>query len=260
MLHVIAIGIDTYADPQIRGLSYAAGDALAVASLFERRTRPEECRVLVRTNEEATRDTIMDLVGRELMEAAEPEDNVLIYFACHGCPEMTTRLDRVRSYLVTADTRHDRIYATGIDLERDVSGWCERLDCQLTVIIFDTCFSGAAGGRTFLGPGMTARPGLRDGEVDLRPSLRDLRLGRGKVLLSACDDDQVAFESPELGHGVFTYHLLQQLNGTPTEQAPTIGIGALYERLLQAVEVASDGRQSPTIKGAWKGAALPILR
>ena len=201
------------------------------------------------------REEVQTAIGEDLSRAVGPDDVVLLYFACHGSPEMRASKDERSLYLILHDTQYQRIYATGIDMEVDVMRWMDRLgDAKLVVLFIDACFSGRAGGRTFKGPLATKAYRSEPRKV----SLKDLALGSGRLIITAADEDQVALEDPRLGHGVFTYHLLRALQPTSAE-ATTIRIGALYEAVATAVAQATEGRQVPILNGQSRMAALPAL-
>ncbi|WP_428265674.1 caspase family protein [Haliangium sp.] len=256
MLHVVVIGIDRYADPKIRNLTYATSDAQAVGALFAGRIVADQRRVTTLVDEHATRANIMHAIGEDVARAAGPEDVVIIYFAGHGSPERSAPSDDDSLYLIAHDTTYERIYSTGIDMEREVTRWLHRLRARLVVMFLDACFSGRAGGRTFGGPTHLAyRDRFRDDEPI---SIKDLELGLGRVIVAAADDDEVALESASLGHGFFTYHLLEVLRRPPAP-AGHIGVATLYDAVAAAVREATESRQHPICNGQNRGAALPLL-
>lgn len=262
MLHAVVVGVDQYRDPIIAGLSCAAADARALAALLEDRIEPSERKVRLLLDEEATRQNIMAAIGDDMPREVEKDDIVLIYFAGHGSPERRSPKDRRSRYLIPHDTEHGRIHTTGIDMERDVAGWLERLsDATLVVIFLDACFSGAAGGRSFMGPLLAATPSLRGyrGDDPAPISIRKLNLGRGRVIFAASDDNQLAHEDPALRHGIFTHHLLQALK-RPRGEANTVSVAELYDEVEQAVRQATTGSQEPVVSiFGGKHARLPCL-
>jgi uncharacterized caspase-like protein len=261
MLRAVLVGIDAYRDPFIPRLSHARTDATALARLLEQRIQPEERSVRLLVDEEATKRNIEVAINEELHRAVEPGDVVLLYFACHGSPERRAAKDRRSRHLIAHDTEYGRIYATGIDMERDLSEWFERLaEAKLIVIFLDACFSGAAGGRTFMGPVLKANPKI-DGTLSEPQliSLKALDLGRGRVLLCACDDDQLAREDPALGHGIFTHHLLQGLL-RDRGAARTVDLVELYQEVADGVSSSTNNKQQPviTVLKGWRP-RLPYL-
>lgn len=261
MLRAVIVGIDVYRDALITPLAHARSDAMALARLLETRIRADELSVRLLLDEDATKRNIEVAINEELHRAVNPGDVVLLYFAGHGSPERRAAKDKRSRHLIAHDTEYGRIYATGIDMERDVPEWFDRLaDAKLVVVLLDACFSGAAGGRTFLGPMLKANPKVEGtlSEPQLI-SIKDLDLGRGRVLLCACDDDQLAREDPALGHGVFTHALLQGLQRTRASAA-TVDVAELYQEVATDVSSATNNKQQPviTVIRGWKP-RLPYL-
>ena len=200
MLYAVVVGINTYRDPEIGHLRYARADAETFAQLLNDRIDPSQRTVYVVLDREATKRNIMVVIGERLARLAGPEDIVLLYFACHGSPETESSPDQVSRYLVAHDTEFQNVYASGIDMERELPRWYQRIgEPRLVLLFIDACFSGRAGGRTFEGAKLRAiRAGLRS----LEPiSLSKLDLGEGRLMIAACDDHQVAIEDTKLGHG-----------------------------------------------------------
>ena len=255
MLRAVVIGINKYRDPNIGNLSYACADAEEFGRLLSEGIHPAERSVRVLLDAEATKRNVMIAIGEDLPRVSSANDVIVLYFAGHGSPETEASPDEASRYLVAHDTDHENIYATGIDMERELPRWYERIQQPKLVLLFiDACFSGRAGGRTFEGPRLRrARSGTRQAG---RLSLRTLDLGEGRLMMAACDDDQVAREFPSLGHGVFTHCLLQSLR-QQDETKDTISLHALYDDVSEAVRAHTQARQIPILNGRSRGAKLP---
>ncbi len=259
MLYVISIGIDRYSDNRISKLKHACDDAEAFGKLFEEGVHPVERDVQYLLNEDATREAIMTTIGERLPRMAKSaDDSVILFFAGHGSPETDGSPDGTSRYLIAYDTRYDKIFASGIDLERDLQRLYQRISHpRLLVMFIDACFSGRAGGRTFEGPRLKAARGQARGFGPL--TLRDFDLGEGRVMVSACDDDQVARESPEFGHGYFTHALLDALTGEPTDTPSSVSITEIYDTVSAKVRHATGGGQDPVLNGRLRAARLPVI-
>jgi uncharacterized caspase-like protein len=268
-LHAVLVGINRYQDARISALQYAASDAERFYGQLAGSLAAEDLRLRLLIDEQATRKAIVTAIGEHLPRQVGREDVVLLYFAGHGSPETSEAPDRFSRYLIAHDTEYDAIFATGLDLEHDLIRLLERLPARLVVAILDTCFSGRAGGRTFEGPLLrTHRTELR-GPAALVPGLQDLPLGEGRIILAACDDDEVAGEDERLRQGIFTYFLLQALSGpeaSASRSGPgepeerTISLSTLYDRVAMAVVAFTRGRQHPVLNGRLSLARLPLLR
>jgi uncharacterized caspase-like protein len=256
MLRAVVIGIDRYKDKNINRLSYACADAEAVASVLEGRIHPSERAVTVLTNQNATKRNINVAIGEDLARTARSDDIILLYFAGHGSPETEGSPDKVSRYLIPYDTEYSNIFTTGIDMERELPLWFQRMNKPKLITFFiDSCFSGRAGGRTFEGPELLRSRALERGE-SIR--LRELELGEGRLMMAACDDDQVAREDRRLAHGVFTHFLLRTLT-QPNSQTNTITFSNIYDEVSKAVSDYTCGRQIPVLNGRNVLARMPRL-
>lgn len=257
MLHAVVVGVDQYQDPCISDLKYARADAEAVAELLER-IHPNERDVELLVDDKATKHNVMEAIGQRVADRAiDEKDVVLLYFACHGSPELSADEDPSR-YLILHDTRFHSLYATGIDMEHELPRWFTRIKGpKLVLSLFDACFSGRAGGRTFEGPRLRQKraAGHRDAAA---VSLRDIELGEGRMMIAACDDHQEAMEDDRLRHGLFTHYLLQRpVSADPV--LPTFGVLSWYEEVARAVRRHSGDEQIPVFNGRSALAELPYL-
>ncbi|MCU1339240.1 MAG: hypothetical protein JWO19_4821 [Bryobacterales bacterium] len=176
-------------------LTFAANDAKALADLLRDPSagRFPANQVFELINQAATTSAIKARLNT-IATRAKPEDIVLVYVSTHG----SSRADDIRqvSYLYTYDTdvtSRDQIFGTAlamVDLSGIISNRCL---AQRTVVIFDTCHSGAG----------VAAQALTPVEIDR------LREGAGRYILSSCEPNQRSYESA--GHGFFTASLIDHL-------------------------------------------------
>jgi len=248
------IGLNQYLDNRIAALEYSRSDAELFDATVRRAFLPTQVQTWKLIDQQATKHRVLTLLGETLARVASKDDIVFLYFSGHGSPETSDGIDDVSRYLITYDTEYDNIFATAIDVERDLVRIIERIKSSLIVVILDACFSGRAGGRTFEGPRLN---GLRDHHRDAI-QLSALELGSGRVILSACDDDQVAYEDSVLRHGVFTHFLLEALTSSGSV-AGSISITELYDKVLERVQSYSMGRQTPVMNGRVVGGRVPRL-
>ncbi len=243
MFHAVIIGINHYADEKIRDLAFAREDAQALASLLDERVEGRKC-ITALLDDEATTARIAGLLTDELPRHVREDDEVLIYFAGHGSPEVEVTYGEPSIHAVTYDTEYARLATTAIDMVTQLAAWVRRLKTGHVGVVIDASFNGTAGGRSFEGPGLWSGPRTR--RLD-RISLNRLALGAQGVLVSACTDKEAAIEEPSYRHGVFTHHLLEHLKRAP--DGP-VGLAGLYERVAADDRDATRGAQSPAFHGA----------
>lgn len=202
------IGVSRYQDSTL-SLQYADTDAEAFGSYLRNELGVAASHVLVLKNEQATRRRIIEAIGDWLPERSEKNDTVFIYFAGHGNRDVgTASPDGLDKYLLPYDAATSSYNSTSINFE-DLKRQIGRIRAARIVLVLDTCFSGAAaGGRTVFDDAARTRGVLTDKFL-----LELAENGKGTVLLMASGVNELAFEPPELGHGVFTYFLLEGLRG-----------------------------------------------
>jgi len=239
----VVIGIDQYRDPSISALRYATADAQAVFRFLTTSggVKPANARLLI--NKDATQREIRQVLGDFLRQKALRDDEVIIYYAGHGTTEPDSSAEGgVAKYLVPWDADVQNLFSSAIPME-EIDRIFGRLSARKILMIQDTCFSGGAGGRTFLAKGLTSRStSLTD------RFLQELTQKEGRMILTASDVNQVSQEDPALGHGIFTHFLLEALNGA----ADLDGDGAITVRevhlyLQRKVHERSSGVQTPQL-------------
>lgn len=244
---VVVIGIGKYSDEKIRDLGYARQDSQAIYDYFRSALTIPETQLFLLLDDQATNRQIMELLGETLPKNANnPEDTVIIYFAGHGMSEPdlgSVEADGLAKYLVPADADREHLFSTGINME--VLGRIfGRIAAERVVVLADTCFSGAVGGRTI------------ERQEAFRSSLTEefldrLVTGRGRLILTASDANEVAEERAALGHGVFTYYLLQGLEGqADVDCNRVVTADELYRYVFQNVSKETGGRQNPVRKAS----------
>ena len=106
--------------------------------------------------------------------------------------------------------------------------------------------SGATAGRTFATASRRA--------VVSDTFLNRLSAGRGRVVLTASKASEVSEEREELGHGVFTYYLLEGLRGkADTDGDGIITVDEAYTYVSRRVAEVTGQNQHPVKKGEVEG-------
>ncbi|MGZ3569085.1 MAG: caspase family protein, partial [Thermodesulfobacteriota bacterium] len=78
--------------------------------------------------------------------------------------------------------------------------------------------------------------------------------GKGRVIITASDANEVSAEKDELKHGVFTYYLLEGLRGkADLDGDGVITIDELYRYVSMKVPPATGQNQHPVLKGETTG-------
>jgi uncharacterized caspase-like protein len=158
----------------------------------------------------------------DLVEKASPEDQLLFYFAGHGEP-----FDNNDVLLIPSDARPGRLLAhTAVSLA-EVKRLLMLSQARSKIIILDACYTGVPTSADH-----SYRNLQSDQEEVERATSNVQRLAQhaeGLAILHAGSRSPVR-ELPELGHGLFTYFLLQGLRGEANTRADAmITVTELYE-------------------------------
>ena len=225
MKRALLVGISEYPDSP---LPCAQKDVDALVDVLKMTEYGFECTVLL--NEQATTRSL-----KEKLEYVLAADQVaLVYFSGHGAAT------DYGAYLVSWDTteRGD----DGLDLSlvtRMVSA--RTAPGSSAVIILDCCHSGG------LQIGSPAVVSIRSEDLSRFINLSSER----RVLLAACQEHEVAYESESLQHGVFTYHLLQGLLGDAANTLGEVTANSVYDHISE--QFGAHNGQTPVYRGDLNG-------
>lgn len=242
----VVIGISKY--KTVHPLRYADVDAQAFHDYLMRNVGvpPENATLLL--NEQATLMNLKRTLGTELKRKAAEKDTVIIYYAGHGAPEADASAsddDGLEKYIVPYDADPKDLYSTGLPM-REVETIFNRLAPERVIFISDSCYSGATAGRTFATASRRA--------VVSETFLSRLSKGKGRIVLSASKASEVSEEREDLGHGVFTYYLLEGLRGNAdTDRDGVITVDEAYGYVSKKVPEVTGQNQHPVKKGEVEG-------
>lgn len=256
-IYAVIIGISKYQSKTITSLEYARADAQAIYDFLTdengQNVPKENIKLLV--DEDASLLNIKKSLGVFLAKRAKKKDTVLIYYAGHGAPETDitgSSDDGVSKYIVNYDADPDLLYATAFPME-EIKNIFKRIQSDRVVLFLDSCYSGAAGGRSFLSSNLKSRA-LRISRKFLDNNVPD---GSGRVIITASRPNERSFELDTYGHGVFTYYLLDALKGAADlNRNKNITLHELYTYLEERVSSKVQdigGAQHPMMIGTFQG-------
>ncbi|RYX90475.1 MAG: tetratricopeptide repeat protein [Comamonadaceae bacterium] len=192
----LVVGIDKY--PKWPQLSYAVRDARAIETTLVERLGFGKDKVITLTDGEATRANILKALTQWTgKDKPQRDDRVFVFFAGHGA---TRKLPSGRDlgYLVPVDSDPQSLASDGIAMS-DLQNIAEDLVAKHVFFAMDACYSGL---------GLT-RGGQSPGDRFLKQNSRRV----GRQMLTAGGADQMVADGGPGGHSVFTWTLLQGLNG-----------------------------------------------
>jgi WD40 repeat protein/uncharacterized caspase-like protein/energy-coupling factor transporter ATP-binding protein EcfA2 len=208
-LWAVIVGVDRYLDDDIDDLKFCADDALGLAqalqqvatqklpeteAIFDDVTikvhsdRPSSRYPLNSTIIAPERDNI--LASLDIFTQAQPEDTVLFYFSGHGDYDNNTS----NTILCVKETEKQNLSQTGL-LIKSVLAKITASAAKQQLIWLDACHSGSMASQLI--------------EAILQVTQNNPQI----YGITACDRDQQSLEIAEIGHGLFTYYLIEGLRG-----------------------------------------------
>ena len=228
----VIIGINDYQHwPKLR---YAVSDANGIEEAITTKFgfKKENIRKLV--NGDATRQRIMQVLGDELTDGnkVQREDRVFFFFAGHGATR-TFEDGRQIGFIVPVDADQSNYVSTAISMT-EIREASDLIPAKHVYFVMDSCYSGLALSR---GSGAFAKDRSYLDEVTRRTAR--------EILTAGGADQQVADDGPN-GHSVFTWALLEGLDG----KADLDGNGVITASELGAYVspiVSEFARQTPAV-------------
>lgn len=199
----LIVGIDDYPSSPLFG---CVNDALGMVSALERNGSGSVnfgVKSLTSNNGPITIDALRQSLQQLFSGNSQAS---LFYFAGHGA------VIGKRTYLCTQDGNQS---TPGLDLSEviDMANSAER-EVHNRIILLDCCFSGGAGNLTSLNDQIAA-------------------LGKGVTIMTACRENEPAQEMQ--GHGLFTYLMLDALNGGAADILGRITAASVYSHVDQSL-------------------------
>lgn len=252
-VYAAVIGINDYS--HVPKLRYASQDARSFAQYMRENMGLDSDHLIELYDGQATMRQIKSLLGTELRRKADqPEDTVYIYFAGHGAPEKdpTSRDgDSITKYILAQDSDMDDLYTSAIPMD-EIARIFSRIRAERVIFIADACYSGGSGGRTVLASGGWRSANISDKFLD-----RIVDAGKGRIILTSSSTKEVSQESDKLGHGYFTYYLIEGLKGAADiGNDGEIDVDEIYQYLNVRVPDATGGTQHPMKKGEAEGRVI----
>jgi Caspase domain len=245
-VYAVVIGIDKYKN--LPPLKYAVNDAREFYRYLTEVNQVPKDHVWLLLDEEATLEKLRRTLGTLLRRSAGRDDTVIIFLAGHGATETDPSSpdgDGLEKYILPVNADPMDLYSSAMPMS-EVARIFQRISSERLVFIGDTCYSGASGGRTIIAGGTRATVS--------GTFLERLSQGKGRVILTASDANEVSVEKDELNHGVFTYYLLEGLRGkADVDGDGMITVDEIYRYVSDKVPQATGQDQHPVRKGEVTG-------
>jgi len=236
ILWLFVIGINEYKNTKYN-LNYAVADALGFKQKVEQGSNTifNSIKTVYLTNADATKSGIF-LELNKIREQSKQEDIFIFYYAGHG---VMSEEQIPQFYIIPHDVT--KLYGNDEVLKRngisanELKVFSTEIKAQKQLYILDACQSGGI-------VGMLASRGAAE-----EKAVNQLARSTGTFWLAASGSEQFAGEFTQLGHGLFTYCILQGLSGKADGQ---------NDRKVTVQELSSYlNDQVPIFSKQYKGSA-----
>jgi len=240
-LYAVIIGIDKY--EFCAPLQYAASDARSFYTTLRRYGFNEE-NIFFLQNKEASKISILSILGEHLPKRTMKNDGVVVFFAGHGVTHKEK--GKEYAYIMPVDAKYKDPKDSGISMDL-IQILFEKIPAKHVLFIVDACHSGFSLQRSGF-------DSLSKGYVKKVTQLR------ARQVITAGGKDESALETG--GHGLFTEKLLFALEGPgDLNYDGVITVSELGTYLRDRVSRISLHRQTPlfgSISGEGEFVFIPI--
>lgn len=204
-LFVISVGLNEYRN-SVLNLNYGRPDAQAFVGEIREASQNifSAIQVVEVYDENATKPGIVSAF-EQVKAQARPEDVFIFFYAGHGVMTEITEDSKGDFFIVPYDVT--QLYGNPYQMEQkgisaaELKAYSSQIPALKQLVFLDACQSGGAI-ETFAMRGAAEQK-----------AIAQLSRSTGQVVLAAAGSEQFAAEFSELGHGVFTYALLEGLKG-----------------------------------------------
>ena len=208
-LYVLAIGLNEY-KKSTYNLNYAVPDANAFTQAIKQGAKDifTEVNITSLQNNQATKANITKAFN-EIKAKAKQSDVFIFYYAGHGSMSVVDEGKQSMFFLIPYDVTNlysaDVLKTYGIS-SAQLQDFSKNIAAQKQLFVLDACQSGGALDL------IASRGALEERAMAI------LARSTGTYWLTASGSEQLAGEFGALGHGVFTYAILQGLSGKADAQ------------------------------------------
>jgi len=248
-LHMIVIGINKYKNPKYN-LNYAIADASAFKETFERGISYifTKSNIVFLTDEKATKEGISAELDK-VKATATAKDIFVFYYAGHGVLN-----DKKDFFLVPHDVTQlygndDALAQKGLSANQ-LQQYSKDIKAQKQLFILDACQSAGALDQVMASRGVAEEK-----------AIAQLARATGTHWLTASGSEQFASEFSQLGHGTFTYVLLEALSGKADTGDKKITVNEIDAYLQEQVpEVTTRFKGTPQYPASYGfGNDFPLI-
>ncbi|UFS73717.1 caspase family protein [Tardiphaga sp. 37S4] len=196
--YAVVIGIEKYFSKAIEGVPYAQADAVAFADILEKNLVVPKSSITLLLNEAAHKAEIEDQL-KYIIGGLDESDKFYFFYAGHGLWAGGT------NRLTTWDTQPVNLDGTTVNIEEMLLTPLRKSRCKQSAIFIDACateFKTVADARDIVS------------EMHRREFEKFIESNEYLAAFFACSAKERSYSTPALGHGIWTYHLIEALRGS----------------------------------------------
>ncbi len=233
-LWLMAVGVSDYESSALK-LDFADRDAEEMSRALRtaaRGGRYREVKSLVLTNSQVTRASLLDGLANFLGQAG-PDDVAALFFAGHGVRDLSSG----SYYFLPYPATPDNLLTEGLRMnDFDEMLRIVRRNVRAVVVMLDTCHAGAFG--------LSSNQIVSADEMAAQMSA-----GEGFFLLAASRPGEDSKEDDSLGHGAFTFSILEALEGRADADGDgALSVSELFGYVAKRVPALTGGSSTPTTR------------
>jgi uncharacterized caspase-like protein len=233
-LWILLVGVNEYQDSGLPSLRYPSVDCQGLGEALAKATQGFPNKEVIIHHDFAAQLPTLESIHQSLekiVSQTQPQDSILLYFSGHGMLEDKSQ----QAVLCFRDTRTNDLLKTGLALP-ELLQMLGNSPSHQQMLCLDTCHSGdmnllkANGNARDAAILETTNLEIANPAPQMMDVLRErASKSKGFCALLSCDRGQKSWEFPELGHGVFTYYLMQGLLGEAADRDGVIEADGLYK-------------------------------
>lgn len=252
-LYILAIGINEYSNPRYN-LNYAKSDAEAIVKALQTGGSGifDKISVSFLSDAKATREAILEEV-ETIKSKINQEDVFVFYYAGHGVMSAGNINEKSDFFLVLHNITKmyeadDMLKSKGISA-KEIGAFSKSIRSQKQLFLLDACQSGGA-------MQTLAMRGAAE-----EKAIAQLSRSTGTYFIAASGTEQFATEVATLGHGIFTYSIIEALKGQCKSQDGRLTVNLLKGCVEDMVpELSKKYKGSPQFPtGYGFGQDFPIV-
>lgn len=195
----VVIGINKY--QYWPKLEYAVNDAREVAKTLQSKLGFSQENIITLFDDEATSERITDVLGYQLADPKRiaENDRIFVFYAGHGMTR-TMPNGKALGYIIPVDAEVDKFQNRAISMTQ-LSDFSSMIPAKHAYFVMDSCYSGLALTRAGVSVGQSSN------------YISQITNRRARQILTAGGADQEVADGGPGGHSIFTWTLLQGLDG-----------------------------------------------